>query len=294
MKAQSSYILGLLLILCGCSSEVAEEADKIIEKPVPILITTPKQIDVNTKAVVDAFTSDNISNIRIYRTSETDNSYTNGLTPYTNSLNSELEFESPLVYPVDGSNVTIYSFYPSNIQNTIYQSTTTNEIDFSISGKEDLMYASAPAGNKSNPTTVNLTFNHKLAQIKFKLKHNCIDTLERKESVSIIAIGPNSGIMDLTNGNLYVASGMTDTFILPTNLTFDQLTASADTEISGELLLFPQSEYSFSLLIGDSYYPVTFDQKATTSWQESSVYTLTISINSLNNPMTTPVVKEDI
>ena len=291
MKAQSSSLLILLLILCGCSSEVAEEADKIIEKPVPILITPPKQIDVNTKAVVDAFTSDNISNIRIYRTSETDNSYTNGITPYTNSLNSELEFESPLVYPADGSNVTIYSFYPSNIQN-IYQSTATNEIAFSISGKDDLMYASAPAGNKRNPTTVNLTFDHKLAQIKFILKNNTIDTLERKEPVSIIATGPNSGTMNLTNGELYIASGTTDTFELTTHLTFDQL--DTETEISGELLLFPKSEYSFSLLIGDSYYPVTFDQQVTTSWQESSVYTLTISINSLNNPMTTPVVKEDI
>lgn len=293
MKAQSSYILSLLLILCGCSSEVAEEADKIIEKPVPILITTPKQIDVNTKAVIDAFTSDNISNIRIYRTSETDNSYTNGITPYTNSLNSELEFESPLVYPVDGSNVTIYSFYPSNIQD-IYQSTATNEIAFSISGKDDLMYASAPAGNKRNPTTVNLTFDHKLAQIKFKLKNNTIDTLERQEPVSIIATGPNSGTMNLTNGELYIASETTKTFKLATNLTFDQLDINADTEISGELLLFPKSEYSFSLLIGDRYYPVTFDQQATTSWQESSVYTLTISINSLNNPMTTPVITEDI
>ena len=284
MKAHPSYILTLLLILCGCSSEVAEEADKIIEKPIPILITTPKQIDVNTKAVIDAFTSDNISNIRIYRTSETDNSYTNGITPYTNSLNSELEFESPLVYPVDGSNVTIYSFYPSNIQD-IYQSTATNEIAFSISGKDDLMYASAPAGNKRNPTTVNLTFDHKLAQIKFKLKNNTIDTLERQEPVSIIATGPNSGTMNLTNGELYIASEITKTFKLDIN---------SETEISGELLLFPKSEYSFSLLIGDNYYPVTFDQQATTSWQESSVYTLTISINSLNNPMTTPVVTEDI
>ncbi|WP_293714242.1 fimbrillin family protein [uncultured Parabacteroides sp.] len=293
MKAQSSYLLTLLFILCGCSSEVAEEADKIIEKPVPILITTPKQIDVNSKAVVDAFTSDNISNIRIYRTSETDNSYPNGISPYNNSLNSELEFESPLVYPVDGSNVSIYSFYPSNIQN-IYQSTATNEIAFSITGQEDLMYASAPAGNKSNPIAVNLTFDHKLAQIKFKLKNNTIDTLERKEPVSIIATGPNSGTMNLINGELYISSATTETFELTTHLTFDQLTLNTETEISGELLLFPQSEYSFSLLIGDNYYPVTFDQKTTKSWQESSVYTLTICINSLSNPMTTPVIKEDI
>lgn len=287
MKAYPSYILNFLLILCGCSSEVAEEADKIIEKPVPILITAPKQIDVNTKAVVDAFTSDNISDIKIYGIDNT----SDGLSPYANDLNSQLQFNSPLVYPVDGSDVTLYSFYPSYIQDT-YQSAGSNEIAFSLTGKEDLMYASAEAGNKTNPIPATLTFNHKLAQINFKLVNNTDDSVEQG-TVNIIAIGPDSGSMNLTNGNITIASS-SNTFILPTNLTFDQLITNTATEIAGELLLFPQSQYSFSLLIGDNYYPVTFDQQATTSWQESSVYTLTISINSLNNPMTTPVVTEDI
>lgn len=291
MKAQPSYILSFLFLLCGCSSEMAEEAGKRIEKSVPILITTPKQIDVETKAVINAFTSDNISNIKIYRA---DNLYSDGLSPYSNNLNSNLEFNSPLVYPVDGSNVTIYSFYPSNIQDTD-QSTATSEIAFSISGQDDLMYASAQAGNKSNPIPVNLTFDHKLAQIKFKLKSQITDSLEPGSSVSIIATGPNAGTMDLTNGNLHIASVTIGTFTLPTGFTLDQLTANEEVEIPGELLLFPQSKYSFSLQIGDSYYPVTFDhQTLTTSWNESSIYTLTISINSLSNPKTTPVVKEDI
>lgn len=292
MKAQSSYILSILLILCGCSSEIAEETSKIIEKDVPILITTPKQIDVNSKAVVNAFTSESINNIRIYRTSETDNPYPNGLSPYPNSLNSKLDFDSPLVYPADGSNVTIYGFYPSNTQDTD-QSTATNKVAFSISGQDDLMYASAPAGSKSNPLPVTLTFGHKLAQIKFKLKNNTNDLLEQG-AVSIIATGPNSGTMDLTNGYLDIASGTTSTFELSTGLTFDQLNANTETEITGELLLFPGSEYRFSLLIGDRYYPVALDQKTqTTLWNESVVYTLTISINSLSKPMTTPVVKEN-
>lgn len=291
MKAHTSYILSFLLIICGCSSEIAEEAGKIIEKPVPILINTPKQIDVETKAAVNAFTTDNISYIKIYRT---DNLYSDGISPYSNSLNSQLEFDSPLIYPVDGSDVTLYSYYPSYIQNT-NQPTTANEIAFSISGQDDLMYASAPAGNKSNPISVNLTFDHKLAQIKFKLKSQITDSLEPGSSVSIIATGPNAGTMDLTNGDLHIASVTTGTFTLPTDFTLGQLTANGETEVPGELLLFPQSEYSFSLQIGDSYYPVTFDhQTLTTSWNESSIYTLTISINSLSNPKTTPVVKEDI
>lgn len=289
MKAHSSYILSFLFLFCGCSSEIAEEAGKIIEKPVPILINTPKQIDVETKAAVNAFTTDNISYIKIYRI---DNLYSDGISPYSNSLNSQLEFDSPLIYPVDGSDVTLYSYYPSYIQNT-NQPTTANEIAFSISGQDDLMYASAQAGNKNNPISVNLTFDHKLAQIKFKLKSQIADSLKLGSSVSIIATGPNEGTMDLTNGDLHIASVTTGTFTLPTGFTLEQL--NGETEVPGELLLFPQSEYSFSLQIGDSYYPVTFEhQTLTTSWNESSIYTLTISINSLSNPKTTPVVKEDI
>lgn len=291
MKAKSSYLLTLLLILCGCSSEIAEEADKIIEKPVPILIRSPRQVDIETKTVINAFTTNNISNIRIYGIDKTGSLYLDGLSPIANDWNSELEFNSPIVYPTNGSHITLYGIYPSSVLNEILL-TESKQIDISISGNDDLMYTSVNAGSRSNPLPATLTFNHKLTQIKFKLVNNTNDSLEQG-AVSIIATGPNAGSMNLTNGNLTIASN-SHTFTLPTNLTFDQLAANTDIEIPGELLLFPKSEYSFSLLIGDNYYPVTFDQQVTTSWQESSVYTLTISINSLNNPMTTPVVKEDI
>lgn len=291
MNHSASYLLCLLLILCGCSNEITEEVN-IEEKPVPILIAS-KEVDVVTKAVRNTFTSENISYIKIYGSNETVNLCPEGVSPIGINENADLNFSSSLLYPRDNSNITVYGFYPSNIQD-IYQSTGT-DIAFTISGQDDLMYAFASAGNKSNPLPVTLTFDHKLAQVKFKLKSNITDSLEPSSAVNIIATGPNTGTMDITNGNLDIASGTTGTFILSTGFTFGQLLTNDETVIPGELLLFPKSEYSFSLQIGDSYYPVTFDQQAlTTSWNESSVYTLTISINSLNNPQSTPVVKENI
>lgn len=286
MKAQFSNLFILLLILCGCSNEIAEEVDKIIEEPVPIFITAPRQIDVSTKAVINSFTSENISNIKIYGNKGLESLYPEGLSPIAESSNS-LQFATPLVYPTDGSEVTLYSFYPSEVQDKT-QVTTGNNIAISLTGQEDLMYASASAGNRANPLPVTLTFNHKLAQIKFKLKNNISETSEQG-AVSIVATGPYSGTMDLSNGNLNIASE-TKRFELPTQKTFDKL--EANTEITGELLLFPKSEYSFSLLIGDKYYAVTFDQQTlSTTWNENSIYTLTISINSLSNPLTEPVSK---
>lgn len=286
MKAYSSYILSTLFLLCGCSSEIAEEADKLIEKPVPILINSPRQIDVETKTVVDAFTTENISYVKIYGKAGTDSQYLDGLSPTPGSLNTQLNFDSPIIYPTDGSYVTLYSFYPSYVQDYT-PSTTQNEVAITITGHEDLMYAKQEAGNRSNPTPVTFTFNHKLAQIKFKL-NNCLisDTLVT-DDVTIIANGPSSATMSLTSGNLTEPTG-TRSFELPTNLTFNDLSkdTSSPTEIDGELLLFPNSAYSFSLKVGNSYYAVTFNGTTTTSWEASLIYTLTISINSLDKPLT--------
>lgn len=283
MKAPSSYILSLLLLLCGCSSEIAEEADKIIEKPVPILINSPRQIDVETKAVVDAFTTENISNVSIFGIDGSYNCYLEDISPIANYGYSGLQFASPITYPVNGNDVTLYGIYPSNILTPL----SGNDMEVNISGHDDLMYAQQYAGSKSNPTPVTFTFNHKLAQIKFKL-NNCLkgDTTVT-DNVTIIATGPSTATMSLTSGNLTEPTG-TSSFELPTNYTFDQLSkdTSSPTEINGELLLFPMSAYSFSLKVGNNYYAVTFNGTTTTSWEASSIYTLTISINSLDNPLT--------
>lgn len=283
MKAHSSYILSLLLLLCGCSSEIAEEADKIIEKPVPILINSPRQIDVETKAVVDAFTTENISNVSIFGIEGSSNCYLEDLSPIANDGYSGLQFASPITYPVNGNEVTLYGIYPSNILTPL----SDNYMEVNISGNDDLMYAQQEAGSKSNPTPVTFTFNHKLAQIKFKL-NNCLtgDTTVT-DNVTIIATGPSTATMSLTSGDLSEPTG-TSSFELPTNLTFDRLSkdTSSPTEINGELLLFPMSAYSFSLKVGNNYYAVTFNGTTTTSWEASSIYTLTISINSLDNPLT--------
>lgn len=283
MKAHSSYILSLLLLLCGCSSEIAEEADKIIEKPVPILINSPRQIDVETKAVVDAFTDMNISNVSIFGIEGSSNCYLEDLSPIANDGYSGLQFASPITYPVNGNEVTLYGIYPSNILTPL----SGNYMEVNISGNDDLMYAQQYAGSKSNPTPVTFTFNHKLAQIKFKL-NNCLtgDTTVT-DNVTIIATGPSTATMSLKSGNLSEPTG-TSSFELPTNLTFDRLSkdTSSPTEINGELLLFPMSAYSFSLKVGNNYYAVTFNGTTTTSWEASSIYTLTISINSLDNPLT--------
>lgn len=283
MQAHSSYILSLLLLLCGCSSEIAEEADKIIEKPVPILINSPRQIDVETKAVVDAFTTENISNVSIFGIEDSYNCYLEDLSPIANYGYSGLQFASPITYPVNGNDVTLYGIYPSNILTPL----SGNDMEVNISGNDDLMYAQQYAGSKSNPTPVTFTFNHKLAQIKFKL-NNCLkgDTTVT-DNVTIIATGPSTATMSLTSGNLTEPTG-TSSFELPTNFTFNDLSkdTSSPTEINGELLLFPMSAYSFSLKVGNNYYAVTFNGTTTTSWEASSIYTLTISINSLDNPLT--------
>lgn len=285
MKHSALYIICSLLIFCRCSSEIIEESN-IIDKPVPILITS-NEVDIETKAIRNTFTSENISYIKIYGSNEIRDLYPEGINPVGLNENEVLSFSSSLLYPRDNSYVTLYGLYPSTVIQEQNQQITDNEITLSISGHDDLMYAQQEAGSKSNPTPVTFTFNHKLAQIKFKL-NNCLtgDTTVT-DNVTIIATGPSTATMSLTSGDLSEPTG-TSSFELPTNLTFDQLSkdTSSPTEINGELLLFPMSAYSFSLKVGNNYYAVTFNGTTTTSWEASSIYTLTISINSLDNPLT--------
>lgn len=285
MKHSALYLICSLLIFCRCSSEIIEESN-IIDKPVPILITS-NEVDIETKAIRNTFTSENISYIKIYGSNEIRDLYPEGINPVGLNENEVLSFSSSLLYPRDNSYVTLYGLYPSTVIQEQNQQITDNEITLSISGHDDLMYAKKEAGSKSNPTPVTFTFNHKLAQIKFKL-NNCLtgDTTVT-DNVTIIATGPSTATMSLTSGNLTEPTG-TSSFELPTNLTFDRLSkdTSSPTEINGELLLFPMSAYSFSLKVGNNYYAVTFNGTTTTSWEASSIYTLTISINSLDNPLT--------
>ena len=149
MKNFNFYIIILILILSGCSNEIGTEEDlhPTNEAPVPIQIM-PKGIDATTKATIEIFTNDNINEIGIYGKNNTDIIY-KGISPSQLGTNQQLIFTDPsLVYPVDGSSITLTGYFPRQSKSTVY-SINNNTLDFTLTGEEDLMYATpTDAGNK--------------------------------------------------------------------------------------------------------------------------------------------------
>lgn len=283
MNINTSYLLALILILTGCSNEIGieEEPHPINEVPVPILIT-PKGIDATTKALVDVFTNDNINEIGIYGTSSTDVIY-NGISPSKIGNNQELVFTNPsLVYPVDGSSVTLAGYYPRQSKGTVY-SINNNTLQFTLTGEEDLMYAAPTnAGNKKAPQTVNLNFVHKLTNVKFNLINGTGNMLP-DGNISITTDAPNSGNLDLSNGMITIDQASTTTFTLSTDINASTINLNKDTTfVDGNLLLFPEQAYTFKLKIGDQSYNIQIDTTNSPAWEEGISYLLTITIKNLN------------
>lgn len=283
MNINTSYLLALILILTGCSNEIGieEEPHPINEAPVPILIT-PKGIDATTKALVDVFTNDNINEIGIYGTSSTEVIY-NGISPSKIGNNQELVFTNPsLVYPVDGSSVTLAGFYPRQSNGTIY-SINNNTLQFTLTGEEDLMYAAPTnAGNKKAPQTVNLNFVHKLTNVKFNLINGTGNMLP-DGNISITTDAPNSGNLDLSDGTITIDQASTTTFTLSTDINASTINVNKDTTfVDGNLLLFPEQAYTFKLKIGDQSYNIQIDTTNSPAWEEGISYLLTITIKNLN------------
>lgn len=272
-----SYLIALLFLLIGCDNEIEKE---LYVSEVPILIA-PKQIETSsTKTTFEKFNQDitSIGVIEVYNENRI-------LTPYgisPSGINSDyLAFTNPpLVYPVDGSNVTLYGYYPSHCG-----SISEGQFRFTLTGQEDLMWAAAvDAGNKTTHSPVSMLFNHKLAKISFRLINNLSmsETLPT-EAIHIVATGATSGTLDLTSGTIQIDSESSRDLTLETNLTLND----TNLDVGGELLLLPNFDYSLSLLIDGIQYPITFNGNSSTqSWTESLCYQLTITIAALNDRTT--------
>lgn len=293
---QRSLNILFLLLLFGCSNEIEigpEPHHPSNEVPVPIEIL-PKWIEA-TKTTVESFTASNAVQIGIMGTRGTDIIY-RGISPSgIDETTQHLLFKNPpLVYPVNNQPVTLTGYYPTLSNNgRSYTIDDSGLLHFTLTGEEDLMYApSVEAGTKSNPTPVQLKFEHKLTCIKFKLINEITGDLP-DGLITLSTTGPSSGTLDLHSGTLTVANDSQSTFTLPTQLNASTLAKSTETEVNGELLLIPSTatapqDYAFKLSINNIDYTIQIDNANKPEWKEGISYTLTITIKGL-----TPSTKGD-
>ena len=193
------FILSILAIAAMASCTKTSEDD--VDPNVPVEIKLGGSITALSKAAVttNTFTAQVAS-------SGITNNYTTSLWSGTdagkiNVNNGSVTFTQTEYYPNDGGTVYMKGFAP---QATI----NAGQVAYTISGKEDIMVTSEISGSRTDNTNKELTFNHLLTQLKFKLVAEDADAITYWGSITSITVKnvEKDLVLKLNTGELSIAT----------------------------------------------------------------------------------------
>lgn len=193
------FILSILAIAAMTSCTKTSEDD--VDPNAPVEIKLGGSITALSKAAVinNTFTAQVAS-------SETTGNYTTSLWSGTdagkiNVNNGSVTFSQTEYYPNDGGTVYMKGFAP---QATI----NAGQVAYTISGKEDIMVTSEISGSRTDNTGKELTFNHLLTQLKFKLVAEDADAITYWGSITSITVKDveKDLVLNLNTGELTAAT----------------------------------------------------------------------------------------
>ena len=191
------FILSILAIAAMASCTKTSEDD--VDPNVPVEIKLGGSITALSKAAVttNTFTAQVAS-------SGITNNYTTSLWSGTdagkiNVNNGSVTFTQTEYYPNDGGTVYMKGFAP---QATI----NAGQVAYTISGKEDIMVTSEISGSRTDNTNKELTFNHLLTQLKFKLVAEDADAITYWGSITSITVKNVEKDLVLNTGELSIAT----------------------------------------------------------------------------------------
>lgn len=217
MKPLIYHLVVGVLLLCSCDNSTHEEL--FLEKvPVPVRLAIEENV-LSTRAMVTAIDGTNVTNVGIYgvREGSTAEQFPWTTSPYVSNLaptaitGSQLTFASKLYYPMGGKRVKFYAYYPRTTATsganyiTPPGSGTAPIYNFTITGQEDIMYASSTSSGSGNPATVAFTFNHALTQLKLSTAL-LLGTLS---SIKLVGIH-NQGTLNIETGVVTFSSTTVD------------------------------------------------------------------------------------
>ena len=193
------FILSILAIAAMASCTKTSEDD--VDPNVPVEIKLGGSITALSKAAVttNTFTAQVAS-------SGITNNYTTSLwsgkkKKKINVNNGSVTFTQTEYYPNDGGTVYMKGFAP---QATI----NAGQVAYTISGKEDIMVTSEISGSRTDNTNKELTFNHLLTQLKFKLVAEDADAITYWGSITSITVKnvEKDLVLKLNTGELSIAT----------------------------------------------------------------------------------------
>ena len=193
------FILSILAIAAMASCTKTSEDD--VDPNAPVEIKLGGSITALSKAAV----TDNTFTAQV-ASSETTNDYTTSPWSGTdagkiNVNNGSVTFTQTEYYPNDGGTIYMKGFAP---QATI----NAGQVAYTISGKEDIMVTSEISGSRTDNTGKELTFNHLLTQLKFKLVAEDADAITYWGSITSITVKnvEKNLVLKLNTGELSIAT----------------------------------------------------------------------------------------
>lgn len=145
-----------------------------------------------------------------------------------------ITFNETLYYEKDGSKTHLIGYYP------IATTTANNIVEWTITGKEDIIISDLQSGDKTTTGNLTFKFEHKLTQLKFNIKAPTELTGEKLTSIKVNKLRTAAQFNPGASSNQFTFTGN------PTeSLTAENPKTDADisvTGISGGTLLIESSE----------------------------------------------------
>lgn len=201
MKKMFIPVLALLGMV-ACTNENEPEIKISNNEPVEIKLDAQlSEVAVSRAAIAQgtdgALTAD-LENVQFLKVDGATAVWTGSLTPTTATIKTDgnIDFGGNAPhYPINGDKTHIMGYYPAAT------GVTDGAINMTITGQEDVIYASAVEGSKSTEITAPLAFSHKLTQFKFIIKREA--DIKDIAGVSIQVKGANTVFkMDIADGTL--------------------------------------------------------------------------------------------
>lgn len=163
----------------------------------------------------------------------------------------------PYYYPSDGSNLHFFAFAPRATETTPAGAGTSPVVTHTITGQEDVMWASA-TGQKigsaaaSNPI---LAFNHKLTQLQFTFKSDATYPATGNKVTSLtVNAQPSTVVMNVETGVCTFSGSAAMQALSTTNQTAGINITTAGTNANSPVMTSPNTSYTLniSVLIGST------------------------------------------
>lgn len=283
-------IAATVAAMTACTSE-SDEINNVVEAKVPIELNAGV-MEITTKAVIE---KGEAFDAKVLASSKSKDYSTNNLLWTTENAGNisvgtddAVAFNPIQYYPADGDAIYMIGIAPRPTE-TINNGT----INYTITGEEDIMFASEISGSKNDKADKALAFKHLLTQLKIKVVAENQEAIDAWGTITSIEVVDPATVLtlNLKDGTIAEAAtpaktnlplkGFTTGMLIPNN---DKSEAAT---VAGYSMVLPKTTGNYQLMVKTSKnttgMPIT---PSLTKLDASTAYEITLTFKSTNVDVT--------